>query len=72
MGLILQLLLFMLERFGEHTVLVFDIALILLLIHYVLNIRRIARLIRYLSMMNDPLIPTRNPTGPLSFHMAMD
>nr|DBA36563.1 TPA_asm: P4 [Medicago trirhavirus 1] len=72
MGLTLQLLVFLLERFGEHTILIFDIFLILLLIHYFLNLKRIGRLIRYISALNEPLVGNRNHGNPLAFHVALD
>ncbi|DBA36535.1 TPA_asm: P4 [Alnus trirhavirus 1] len=72
MGLLLQLLLFLLERFGEHTILIFDVGLILLIIHYFISLKRVAKLIRFISMMNDPIIPGSVSSSPYSLRLAMD
>ncbi|DBA36554.1 TPA_asm: P4 [Erysimum trirhavirus 1] len=72
MGVMYHVLSFLIERFGEHTLLVVDLAIILLVVHYIVNLRKLARLIRYITMMNDPLVAGRVNPQPMAFHMAME
>ncbi|DBA36545.1 TPA_asm: P4 [Chrysanthemum trirhavirus 1] len=72
MGILLQLLLILLEKFGEHTVMVVDIFVILMIIHYFLNIQKIAKLMRYISALNAPLIPSSVNTTAGLYRMSLD
>ncbi|DBA36572.1 TPA_asm: P4 [Picris trirhavirus 1] len=72
MGLLLACLVFLLERFGEHTILVVDLAILLLLIHYFMNLSKIARLIRYIRLLNDPIASSQINHNPMAFHVAME